>query len=994
MDILEKLLWDLTSAGADRNDQDCFSIYQNIESYVEHHVGDQEQIIFLIIKSQTPPSLFHFISENVKDQSKDMIKTKVGIFKFIASYLKKALFLVDSFAQFIIARSIEIFKREDSNEVKTSALLPIKVVLSLIHKQIIGYYQISLDVVITSLFVEFDQKKIPSSLRYNIFVVLGYLINLFRTHDIIISNVVDKVLLAGFQILFKNFDNTSTQSPDFPLIAGVLSCFDRCMVYFENNFTNAYTKSVESVGNDSKRNNYGSLYVMLWKCMLQVIRLVSNESLHRYAVINKALRFIKNHCKVFQDVIGLNIKPCFDSVTLCYYSTKSGVDKYAEDALWGVLYHFSEYIIGLPLDSSLPLTQRNEIKSLEYLMIRFKELILSSHSLITTQATNKKDVMKGLVLGLLGVIALSPATSLVMKCSKGSDEFMWASGIVQMLISCADAYSELNPDTNSMAILVTESQPVNSWRSPSILSTSALFLSAVSVSFAMGMSEDFVGGMMVFTNNSIYEYLLRSALPIITGYVTIQGDKYRIIIQRSLCLSLFSISLTGSVALVEYLKSVIPIILLRAMSRSDTKDYIEIVGIDPLTGDRDGKLNLAYSHLLLEIVIPKEEASSRVLHIIERSTKTRYYQNVSIPLLSTLFDECNDILNKFQLEYHIATNQNEENEGGDSNQAFGVPIAANVADQDMLLNLSSFVDYFLSVIHLRNDAFVDGIHPNRRSSDNNLDINSLVISLHHLLVNCCNLSTKYPLISALYRIIRIIANFLDNFGIFIVSINTIDSATDCMTINFIDVLTPYYEHIATLIATDFQNELLSTSLGLLLSGPSPLNLSVTTVLLPAIKKSLQSGLQIRLALNLLQSLIDRNIQLPVLDMLPLLEKYITKSNDDDVNKSIEIIDEVPIYVLAFRILGRLGQYNKNILVSRSDSLREMLKTSHFHQSLCIDIPVAVTGDNESNYNNTSLSINIGSCVIRIMDLCVDSRPEARQLRVLATEALHGNNHFR
>jgi hypothetical protein len=101
-------------------------------------------------------------------------------------------------------------------------------------------------------------------------------------------------------------------------------------------------------------------------------------------------------------------------------------------------------------------------------------------------------------------------------------------------------------------------------------------------------------------------------------------------------------------------------------------------------------------------------------------------------------------------------------------------------------------------------------------------------------------------------------------------------------------------------------------------------------------------------------------------------------------------------------LARLGGRNKFLLQSPSASIASSLQWTAFRRHLSVSVPVASdlmvpqsSGLSQSqsqrsfSQQSRQVEVNVGAVVPRLVQLCTDTRPESRQLRLYAQECLHG-----
>ena len=137
MDVLERLLYDLYSCLDEDSLLEAKIIIQNIELIVLGDSNatstplDNEYVMNLLFQSETPPNILKFLNSGVRHKDKVITQGKIEAYKFIAKYIIYLGLQVESLVLVIFNNCYDMFRHEESKEVKQNCLLPIKKILSL-----------------------------------------------------------------------------------------------------------------------------------------------------------------------------------------------------------------------------------------------------------------------------------------------------------------------------------------------------------------------------------------------------------------------------------------------------------------------------------------------------------------------------------------------------------------------------------------------------------------------------------------------------------------------------------------------------------------------------------------------------------------------------------------------------------------------------------------------------------------------------------------------
>lgn len=363
-----------------------------------------------------------------------------------------------------------------------------------------------------------------------------------------------------------------------------------------------------------------------------------------------------------------------------------------------------------------------------------------------------------------------------------------------------------------------------------------------------------------------------------------------------------------SSVLEEVMTTLVPLLLLRAMSRAEDGELSELHSFGPTTGSTDQRLHVAYVPLWRELLCPRETETIRLLGIMAEGTlaaseeggepSNSYLQAVFPALINALFTEVYRVLQAFDLSYFLPSTVHaveEEEEEGRYNAATSddvlddeaciaqmvlLPLPNNAADQELLLNLVTFLEAICPVLlHQFESLFVTAaVSP---SSILNQQVCEWVFLL---LGETVQLSSTWPMVSGLYRLCSVLCTMAD-------SLQTTDRAGTCAKTglgsaelsqragsgtmekmveegkgkgsdsrDYEKILIPYFQETSRNILHTFQHpELVSAALAMIFSSPASLMTRPAltgSVYVPLLALALRSGVQMQAALKILFIYLD------------------------------------------------------------------------------------------------------------------------------------------
>jgi hypothetical protein len=1082
-----ELLFDLHSCVDDPDSVlDAQFLVQNIESYIyqlELAPGSElEYILFFLCQSESPLNLLQFIIRTVRTKFKDFVKAKVSILKFFAGFIKVIGPNIETYGNVIFNACLDVLKLDDSNEVKASSILPMR---QLLHLSFVGFeldpIEFDIERTYQLLLSEYSEKKATGGTKYQSLVTLGYLVQIYPYHTSTLSRI-NQILNISQQILTKSFKSKSsaaTSASDLSQIASAFSCLDRCLYNYEDNFVNN---------------------VEIWKYLVMALSGIVQESVTRFAMIGKSLRLIKHHASLFRDCIGMNMTKSYQFLMECYQSEKTVCKKHAEEALISVLTEFSMYII----------SRKSDFEPNSVIFDTLKTITLQYLSYLEDAAVTSS---KNLSLAVQGLTALAPSIAHLNLISIDTMSNTAIGNIVQKLISACE-YLLLQDSTPSISNQYEEenlSQTIILKYRVDIIKKKTQFFLAILVnlyselsskkrSTSQSQSQSQRQSQLPTLTMETYRYLLNLSSEIVVSYSRMWGTKAQSLAQKTLCLFLYimnSSSCPPYISLVdEVIHQIIPNILIRAMSRKEEGEKVELFALDITTGEVDGKLHYMYALLWNELFLPKNPETVRLLKLMSsvdgEQTSTplwkiiypQYLLKISSILITSLLSEISKTITMFDLSYTLPSaidNPSSLNlETGESPMQSSFPIPTNPADHELLLNTVAFLeDISESILNYLNELEKSEIDDNNHKERNQVreTVKNWIFILAEI---CMKKSVEWPLVSALYRVMRLLTNITSEISkneqtIELMDPNesygaseskgekdaVVDAATNLIAAGTNDqVILEYYEEVGKRILSEFHHpELMNASLFMIFSAPSSLlsRISFDELLVPLINHSLTTGIQSKLCLNVLFILHDQELltEDSLILILPKLNKYLTSPGDEvtgsdskvvtmknktykkpnnnilnggilistkDLNDS-DLTSSNTMQILAVKFLGRLGGRNKMILSTPHDTIQTTISWSCFENKLQIQLPYLLSSDYSSqqlpqpqllsmtttmtitpvsqfsnlpnNSNSTptptyqQLQVSLGHSIPRIIELCLDKRPEGKQLRVIAAECLHG-----
>lgn len=990
MDVLERLLFDLCSCLDEESLLESKVIVQNIELVVIGESSssqfDNEYALNLLFQSETPPSLLKFLNCGVRHKDRRIIQGKIEAYKFIGKYITYLGLQVESLSLSIFNNCYDLFRHEESKEVKQHCLLPMKKLLSLALVRNVTNMQscmmqtattldyvenfltpanINLNALYQNLLSNLHTSKQSKGGRSEILKVLGLLVRIYPDHESTVSNITT-ILNDCDQFLKSNF--AGSVEPDFPCIAGCFSCLDRCMHDFEERYVN------------SKE---------LWVFLLKGVSSVLQEDVHRYAVVNKALRLIKNHASMFRNLVGLNIAESYKLLNSCCNTQKSSILKHAEGALLNVLTQASLYVVGelksiggSGVDGQGIITTplRKTIDTMECLIKTFfRELDLEQDCVGNDNEEVGLQEGGGSIARVLKCIAsVAPSLAAVAELQNAVGGSSAKQDLLATLVRVSD--QNLNVLHKSLATQNMENSSVG----VSVYNGRKLmfFLAMCSVVHAADVS----------ISEEVLLYFLKTVPELIVHYPYLP-DKYQTLAQHSFCVLIQGACRRETTCLfADIMEILIPCLFTRSISIVDVYD-VDGLPVNMLTGTADGRLFSSYLPLWISLLHPFVAASKlSILYAIPA---------YSIPA-SRVFDSlCAQILHSLRsLDFSYTCGSMS---GGGAGVSTDGIVATNPADQELLLNMVCLLDILLP-----------NVVPSADSADA-IDValrDRFQYWIDEILLACVPLSVSFPMVSCFYRLIHIIIAHGEAVLGYIskpVSDNSVYSKRKSGHAKL-----KYYFGIVVGKLSLFRDELLSQALKMLFHASTCSMLPLVEVI-SSVSIALVSGAETVTAVGVLSSAVGNPELIEYLPaILPLLDKYLVAGSVQTIegdtslklvknhrsisgrgyNSGVSFVTmETAVDNLQFcilRFLGRVGGLNKLILPTAHETLQVSLDSIPREDGGAIALKVPLPADTSSSSNTPhiqTVSLAISNLLPRVVEVATHSNEQ--QMKITAGEVLHG-----
>ncbi|XP_057814078.1 uncharacterized protein LOC131027990 isoform X1 [Cryptomeria japonica] len=208
------------------------------------------------------------------------VKAKDNCFTFLAQFISRFGKRTLTYAPFVKAKCMGIFRREDSRSVQAAALSPLLSILELSMQESIPL-DISLDWTwAESLLVEYRKARTAGTLRSNILMLIGYAVEKFPA--LFREEHLDIIVKLCLDTLEEELHRTGN-NPVYVLVTGAVKCLDSLLLWFDRTMP-----AGGSVENSRK----------IYAYVEQVIHF--REDLKRYEMVKAGLRLLSRHANLFR----------------------------------------------------------------------------------------------------------------------------------------------------------------------------------------------------------------------------------------------------------------------------------------------------------------------------------------------------------------------------------------------------------------------------------------------------------------------------------------------------------------------------------------------------------------------------------------------------------------------------------------------------------------------------------------------------------------------
>jgi hypothetical protein len=1026
---LERLLLDLSD---ETNGADPANIVDNIEALVlsDVSVSETELSVNLILKSESPPSLIHFVNKFIRSKDKALVKAKIGALKFIYRYLKLVGKYFDRFALSSVTMLLDIWRREDSGEVRAALLLPIKIIFKYCQRfgysenlgsaealdsrlEIMNVDAVNLAEVYDKLLedLKHNKKTLTKTGKSEIFKILGMLVGSYPEADVTatkVSIIVDYALWSLDQN-FKGKDKDVEPS----VIAGIFSCLDRICYSFDH-VVFAASKSKATV----------------FEYLLKAVSAVTQGDISRFAMSSKALRFLKNHSSLFQELIATHARQAYRCVYDCYKSGKEGVYKHSEDTLLKIVDEISASICesvdqrkkSTPAASILEAVLTSEAGK------GFTELVQEHLSYLNAAVDVDKLVAAETSFTAKAISMIAPCIAILEQIGYVNKVF----GNIALNII------QTSPATVAASVMNNESSYYEIPASWSIKHVH-LFYSVTCLA-----NQTASAGSI---RKEIVSWLLETAVDAMTGYNKLT-KKYQWILTKALVV----LSRCGLKAFrKEYLEVFIPALFLRSVSRGNIGNYSNYANFSSVDAgqDTDGVGEEAEQSVVLKPLVQDYiplwinlfNPTDKALLFQFMKMEVDYKSSIGAVMFNQFFVTMVKFMRSLNMEYSIDTSDGRE-----------IITPNNPVDQGIIYrNIKSVVHvYLFADLAINLASLVENVVIAEFS-----DISLRWLPL--LIPELIEKSLQYPMVSTFYNILSNFFRVLGqcesmvgqdhqkgahesdpvfvpmDFDSYLDKLHSDDESQLAKSRIFfgsselrpmMNRITGYVTEIKSKLSS-FHDELLSACLRLILHAPRIILTSIDDYVEP-ICLALETGFQVELALKILDVHISRqeSKRIALVQHLPrvlkLLEPYlISPDEDSESQKSVQFNTKLAIRLRflsssssqelfsiqrsVMRIVGRLGGFNQLIIPPQEEVLKSSLAWSVNHDTVSVKLPLLglatastsryltqrMTQSTTQNVEVIEVTVALDRLLPRIVELATSqSSSTDKHAKLAAAESLH------
>ncbi|KAL3698516.1 hypothetical protein R1sor_012592 [Riccia sorocarpa] len=268
---------DAARMGADASDLN--SLISDVSDLCKQAVSDEDISFAIALVFDREDGIFNVVQLLLPVKERSVVKARESCFTFVSEFIQQIGDRVLPHIEFVKEKCLLVFRRDDSKAVQAAALCPI---LSLLETDITRNTPsvVNLDWMFGQMLLnEYRKAKSSGTLRANILVLLGYLVEYFpRTFGEENVNILLKICLDTLDEQLRQ----SSKDPVFVLVSGVIKCLDSLLTWFDESLPAGGTV-------ETSRKIYTYLVQIIY----------FREDIKRYEVVKAGLRLLSRHAKLF-----------------------------------------------------------------------------------------------------------------------------------------------------------------------------------------------------------------------------------------------------------------------------------------------------------------------------------------------------------------------------------------------------------------------------------------------------------------------------------------------------------------------------------------------------------------------------------------------------------------------------------------------------------------------------------------------------------------------
>lgn len=322
--------------------------------YFHSNEKDIRQLLDLLLNNNNPPNILQFVQATSNVTNQFIKDGRVNAFKFLAKVFKVYEIYISDYIGVIASSLFGIYRRDTDGTARTATLVAIrKLVRGMKASEDSPYYNrnfIDISKILDVLMEGLQDKKYSKGLKAQIYKLIGTIYMKCHSSNDCISRIstIKTKCINEINSIF-----TSSGTPEFLILAGAISCLDRCLNHFETLADKA----------------------LLWGNMLKTVSTAKSNDVHRFEACSKGLRFIKNHAALFREIICIssNFLVSYSIINEVYNLGKDSLKKHSQGAFLSVLRQICE---GLMIDLN---PNKEQISFVADRLANYFELISNSN---------------------------------------------------------------------------------------------------------------------------------------------------------------------------------------------------------------------------------------------------------------------------------------------------------------------------------------------------------------------------------------------------------------------------------------------------------------------------------------------------------------------------------------------------------------------------------------------------------------------------------------